>query len=1466
MSASSDAATLREGSASPHISPNERLHSDQVDVAEAERVFHALERRLTIESQKRSLHHDAEKGGEDDGVFNLRDYLQSSNDAQQAAGIKHKHVGVFWEDMQVNVFGGIGFKAYITTFDLAVLQSGLTIIFWIWSWFSRFFPKKNVVTSTILHKQSGVAKPGEMVLVLGTPGSGCTTFLKAIANQRAEYASIDGDVKYAGISADEMAKYYKGEVVYNEEDDLHIATLTVAQTLSFALSLKTPGPKNRLPGVSRKEFQQEVLQMLLKMLNIQHTANTLVGDEFVRGVSGGERKRVSIAEMMATRARVQCWDNSTRGLDASTALDYAKGLRVMTDVLGQTTFVTLYQAGEGIYELFDKVMVLDHGRQVYFGPPSEARRYFEGLGYRALPRQSTPDYLTGCTDPNERQFAPGRTAADVPSSPEDLEQAYLSSHFASNMNEDLEKFKLKMETERADQEAFRQSVLEDKKRGVSKKSPYTLGYFGQVWGLTKRQFAQRLQDRFQLITSFTLSTVLALVLGGAYFHLPLTAQGAFTRGSVIFAAMLTSALDAFGELPVQITGRRILKKQTAYSLYRPSALSLANTLADLPFSATRLFIYDVIVYFMAGLVYNGGAFWTFHLINYMAFLGMQGFFRTFGQLCSNFDQAFRLGSFFIPNIIFYVGYMVPVQEMKRWLFWIFYIDPMQYAYSALMENEFGRITFACDGSYVVPRNIGDVTKYPDTVGPNQVCTIFGAQPGSTTVNGADYLNIGYSYNTADLWRRNFLVCIGWILFFQITQIVALDYLMPDAGGGGAGFRLFAKPSAEGKKLNEELLRRREEKLALHEKEKTALMDAKPEEKDPNMFADRRTFTWERVNYFVPVPGGQKQLLNDVYGYVKPGTLTALMGASGAGKTTCLDVLAQRKNIGVVKGDLLVDGRPLGSDFARGTAYAEQQDVHEGTATVREAMRFSAYLRQPASISTEEKDAYVEEMIELLELQDLADAIVFTLGVEARKRLTIGVELASKPELLLFLDEPTSGLDAQSAWNLVRFLRKLADQGQAILCTIHQPSSLLFESFDRLLLLERGGYTVYFGEIGADSHVLRSYLSRHGAECPSNVNPAEYMLDAIGAGITPRVGDKDWAEIWLESPEYKKVVAEIEDIKQRGLAKPDDSNKKSLSYAAPFFTQLFVVCQRTAKAFWRSPDYVFTRLFVHLFISLFISLPFLQLGDGVRDLQYRVFSLFWITILPAILMSQIEPMFLFNRRVFIREASSRIYSPEVFAISQLLGEMPYSILCAICYWVLLVYPQGFGQGSAGLNGTGFQLLLILFVEFFGVTLGQAIGAITPSVQVAVLFNPAIMVILSTFCGVTIPYPSMIHFWRSWLYELNPFTRVLAAALSTELHGLEIRCKDDEFAVFSPPSGQTCSQWASDFVNVAGGYLNNPDATDSCQYCQYKVGDEFYTPLNISFDNRWRDVFIIFAFFCANFIIVIVASRYLRYARR
>lgn len=170
-------------------------------------------------------------------------------------------------------------------------------------------------------------------------------------------------------------------------------------------------------------------------------------------------------------------------------------------------FSLRYQAGESIYELFDKVLVLDEGRQVFYGKPSEARAYFESLGYNSLPRQSTADYLTGCTDPNERQFAPGRSALTVPSTPQMLEDAYLDSKHSRDLVDSREKYKLHMETEKADQEAFREAVIADKKKGVSHKSPYTLGFTGQVKALTVRQFQMRLQDRFQLFTSFTVSFV-----------------------------------------------------------------------------------------------------------------------------------------------------------------------------------------------------------------------------------------------------------------------------------------------------------------------------------------------------------------------------------------------------------------------------------------------------------------------------------------------------------------------------------------------------------------------------------------------------------------------------------------------------------------------------------------------------------------------------------------------------------------------------------------------------------------------------------------------------------------------------------------------------------------------------------------------------------------------------------------------
>ena len=197
-----------------------------------------------------------------------------------------------------------------------------------------------------------------MLLVLGAPGAGCSTFLKVLANQRFGFESIEGDVTYGGTDAKVMGKNYRGEILYNPEDDLHYATLTVKQTLSFALKTRTPGKASRNEGESRNDYIREFLRVITKLFWIEHTLNTKVGNEYVRGVSGGEKKRVSIAEAMITKATTQCWDNSTRGLDASTALEYVQSLRSLTNMANISTSVALYQAGESLYELFDKVILI----------------------------------------------------------------------------------------------------------------------------------------------------------------------------------------------------------------------------------------------------------------------------------------------------------------------------------------------------------------------------------------------------------------------------------------------------------------------------------------------------------------------------------------------------------------------------------------------------------------------------------------------------------------------------------------------------------------------------------------------------------------------------------------------------------------------------------------------------------------------------------------------------------------------------------------------------------------------------------------------------------------------------------------------------------------------------------------------------------------------------------------------------
>lgn len=1350
-------------------------------------------------------------------------------------------IGVIWNDLTVRGIGGV--KNFVKVFPDAFIDffnvPG-TIM-------SIFGLGKKGKEFNILQGFRGVAKPGEMVLVLGRPGSGCTTFLKVLANQRFGYTGIDGEVLYGPFDAATFERLYRGEAVYNQEDDVHHPTLTVGQTLGFALDTKTPG--KRPLGLTKQEFKDRVIRLLLKMFNIEHTINTIVGNPFMRGVSGGERKRVSIAEMMVTRATVCCWDNSTRGLDASTASDYAKSLRIMTNIYKTTTFVSLYQASENIYNQFDKVMVIDQGRQVFFGPAKEARAYFEGLGFLEKPRQTTPDYLTGCTDEFEREYKPGRSAANAPASPDSFVEAFNKSVYSEKLDKEMADYRESIDHEKQIYDDFVAAHRESKRKHTPKKSVYSVPFHLQIWALMQRQFLIKWQDKFSLTVSWITSITVAIITGTVWLNQPKTSAGAFTRGGVIFIALLFNAFQAFSELASTMLGRPIVNKHRAYTFHRPGALWLAQILVDLAFASVQIFVFSVIVYFMTGLVRTPGAFFTFVLIIITGYLSMTLFFRTIGCVCPDFDYAIKFAAVIITLFVITSGYIIQYQSQQVWLRWIFYINALGLGFAAMMMNEFKRLTMRCTDESLIPSGPG----YNNIT--HQVCTLAGSQAGTVEVSGSAYVKNGFSYDPKDLWR-NFGIIIVLIAFFLFTNVILGETMT--YGAGGRTITYFTKENKERKALNEKLQERKRRRQTKQDAEDSSELN----------ITSKAVLTWENLTYDVPTPSGQLRLLKDVFGYVRPGQLTALMGASGAGKTTLLDVLAARKNIGVIGGDILVDGQKPGIGFQRGTSYAEQLDVHESTQTVREALRFSADLRQPYEVPPEQKYAYVEEVLCLLELENLADAIIGSpesgLSVEERKRVTIGVELAAKPQLLLFLDEPTSGLDSQSAFNIVRFLRKLAAAGQAILCTIHQPNSALFENFDRLLLLQKGGETVYFGDIGKDAHVLLGYFHKYGADCPPDANPAEWMLDAIGAGIAARIGDKDWGEIWRDSEELAAAKTEILDMKatrQREVAGAPKLDEKE--YASPLWHQIKVVSKRTHLAFWRSPNYGFTRLFNHVAIALLSGLAFLQLDDSRSSLQYRIFVIFQVTIIPALILAQVEPMYDLSRLIFYRESAAKAYSQFPFAFAMVCAEMPYSLLCTVGFFIPIYYLPGFQNAS---SRAGYQFFMVLITELFSVTLGQMIAAVTPSSFISSLINPFIVITFALFCGVTIPKPQIPGFWRAWLYQLDPFTRLVSGMVTTELHGREVVCTAKELNSFPSPSGQDCGEYMRNFFGRGGaGYIVS-NVSDACHYCAYKIGDQFYEPLQLHFGDRWRDLGIYAAFIGSNLILLFLGSRYLNFNRR
>ncbi|PSK35722.1 hypothetical protein C7M61_004203 [Candidozyma pseudohaemuli] len=1372
-------------------------------------------------------------------VKNLRKLVDLDEDY-----FKPALLGVAYKNM--SVFGHSTDSDYQATFANVVWKAA---VHWIKGHNKAY---RDAIRFDILKPMDGLISPGELTVVLGRPGAGCSTFLKTLATQT-HGVTVDENstILYDGYSQHDVSHHFRGDVVYCAEVESHFPHMLVGDTLQFAAKLRTP--KNRPMGISREEYSRHMAEVAMATYGLSHTKNTKVGNDFVRGVSGGERKRVSIAEVYLSQASLQCWDNSTRGLDSATAMEFIRALKASATICNATPLVAIYQCSQDTYDMFDKVVLLYEGYQIFFGSTASAKEYFVNMGWHCPQRQTTADFLTSLTNPSQREPQYG-FEDKVPRTPKEFYEIWQKSPERAALLGEIDEY-LASEEINARAHRFKEHHLATQTSRTRAKSSYTVSFDMQVKYIMQRNWLRLKGDPSVTVSNVVCNIIVSVLIATIFNHLKFDTESFYSRTAVLFFAVLFNAFCSLLEVFSLYEARPVVEKHKKFALYRPAADALASIITELPPKIITSIGFNLILYFVVHLRQSAGHFFFYWLINFTCTLAMSHIFRSIGSATTSLQQAMTPASLLLFTLIVFTGFVIPPNSMHGWCRWINYIDPVAYAFESLITNEFHGRDFPC--ASLVPRG-GD---YPRS-GNSVVCGVVGAIPGRSTVSGDDYIGLSFEYYNTHKWR-NWGILLAYTFFFLGVYITLVEY-NKGAMQNGEILVFQHKALKQEKKRRKDLEEGNAERIAPDEK----FYDARESDNsqslsDAKLPVSNEILHWRNLRYEVKIKTEQRIILNNVDGWVRPGQVTALMGASGAGKTTLLNTLSERLTSGIItNGVRMVNGKALDSSFQRSIGYVQQQDLHLQTSTVREALKFSAYLRQPSSVSKAEKDDYVDYIIQLLEMERYADAVVGVpgegLNVEQRKRLTIGVELVAKPQLLLFLDEPTSGLDSETAWSICKLIRKLADHGQAILCTIHQPSAILMKEFDRLLFLQKGGQTVYFGDLGHNCQTLIDYFEKYGAsKCPPHANPAEWMLEVIGAAPGSHA-DQDYYDVWLKSDEYAEVQKELDDMEKELVKIPkDDDPDRHKSYAAPYLSQYLLVTKRVFEQCWRTPSYTLSKAVLAVSTALFNGFAFFNADKTLQGLQNQMFSVFMFFLVFITLSHQYLPHFVAQRSLYeARERPSKTFSWFAFICAQITGEIPWNIICGTAAFFCWYYPIGLYHNATETNtvnerGATMWFTIVLFYIYTS-SMAQLCISFIELAENAANLSIFLFTACLNFCGVLVSKSQMPKFWL-FMYRFNPFTYLVSVVLSVGLAHSRVECSESELLRFDPPQGLTCEQYMAPYMAKAGGYLTVDAA--KCVYCKMRDTGPFLKSINADYHTRWRDIGVFIGFIVFDFVLTV-----------
>nr|XP_051186275.1 ABC transporter G family member 41-like isoform X1 [Lolium perenne] len=1213
--------------------------------------------------------------------------------------------------------------------------------------------KRNQERIHILKDVTGILKPSRMTLLLGPPGCGKTSLLLALAGKLNRNLKVTGETEYNGVKLQDFVP--EKTAAYIGQYDLHVPEMTVRETLDFSARFQGVGSRAEImKEVIRREKEAGITpdpdidtymkaisveglersmqtDYIMKIMGLDICADVLVGDAMRRGISGGEKKRLTTGEMIVGPSKALFMDEISTGLDSSTTFQIVSCLQQLAHISESTILVSLLQPAPETYDLFDDIILMAEGQIVYHGRKDCIMSFFESCGFKCPERKGGADFLQEVLSKKDQQQYWSRT-----------KERY---NFVT-VDQFCDKFKASPSGQNLAEELLKPY---DKSKGHKDALSFSIYSLSKL-DLLKACFARELllmkRNAFLYITKTIQLGLLAVITGTVFLRTRMgvdRVHANYYMGS-IFYALLLLMVNGFPELAMAVSRLPVFYKQRDYYFYPAWAYAIPSFILKIPVSLVESVAWTSISYFLIGYTPEASRFFRQLLILFLIHTSALSMFRCVASYCQTMVAGSVGGTLAFLVILLFGGFIIPRPFLPNWLKWGFWISPLSYAEIGLTGNEF-----------LAPRWLE--------------ITASGAKLGRIILmdKGLDFSSYFYWISVGAL--------IGFILLFNV--------------GYATGLTIKNLPGTS------QAIISRNKPTTFEEKDQDMFMDTKngmPKLQAETALTANRTgrmalpftpliISFQDVNYYVDTPAEMKehgymesklQLLHNITGAFQPGVLSALMGVTGAGKTTLLDVLAGRKTGGVIEGDIRIGGYPkIQETFARISGYCEQTDVHSPQITVGESVAYSAWLRLPPEIDSKTRNEFVNEVLETIELDDIRDSLVGIPGVnglstEQRKRLTIAVELVSNPSII-FMDEPTSGLDARAAAIVMRAVKNVADTGRTVVCTIHQPSIEIFEAFDELLLMKRGGKLIYAGPLGHLScEVIRYFQEIPGVpRIKDNYNPSTWMLEVTSTSMEVQLG-VDFAQMYRESSMCKdKNIL----VKRLSIPVPGTSDLHFPTQFPQKFWEQFKACLwKQSLSYWRTPSYNLVRMVFITVTCISFGVLFWQQGNinRIND-QQSLFTIlgcmYGITLFSGINNCQsVMPFVSVERSVVYRERFAGMYSPWAYSFAQVAMEIPY-VLVQVLLFMVISYPM------VGYTWTPAKFFWFMYTMFctllYFLYLGMLMVSLTPNIQVASILASMFYTLQNLMCGFIVPAPQIPRWWI-WLYYISPMSWTLNVFFTTQ----------------------------------------------------------------------------------------------------